>query len=142
MILVDANLLIYAIDRDSPHHKQARKWLETALSGSETVGLAWTVILAFLRLTTRPGILRRPMRAGSAIAFVDDWLSLGAVEIVVPGERHWQVFRNLLDAAGTAGNLTSDAHLAALAIERGATVCSADQDFSRFPGLRHLNPLM
>ena len=141
MILVDANLLIYAIDQDSPHHKTARKWLEGALSGSTTVGLAWGVILAFLRLTTRPGILNRPMPAETAMAFVDEWLSLPAVEIVVPGERHWQVFRNLLTSAGTAGNLTSDAHLAALAIERGATMFSADADFGRFPGLRHVNPL-
>ncbi len=142
MILIDANLLIYAIDQDSPHHKPARKWVEDALSGPTTVGLSWGVILAFLRLTTRPGILKRPMSAETALDFVDEWLSLPAVETVVPGERHWQVFRNLLQAAGTAGNLTSDAHLAALAIERGATVFSADNDFARFPGLRHVNPLL
>ncbi len=141
MILVDANLLIYAIDRDSPHHKEARKWAEGALSGPVTVGLTWGVILAFLRLTTRPGILRQPMPAEAALQFVDEWLNLPAVEIVVPGERHWPVFRSLLQAAGTAGNLTSDAHLAALAIERGATVFSTDSDFGRFPGLRHVNPL-
>ena len=141
MILVDANLLIYAIDRDSPHHPEARKWVEGALSGADTVGLAWGVILAFLRLTTRPGILRRPMSGDAALDYVDEWLSLPAVEIVLPGERHWPVFRNLLKIAGTAGNLTSDAHLAALAIERGATVFSTDSDFARFPGLRHVNPL-
>ena len=142
MILIDANLLIYAIDQDSPHHKSARKWVEGALSGPTTVGLSWGVILAFLRLTTRPGILKHPMSGDTALDFVDEWLSLPAVETVVPGERHWQVFRNLLQAAGTAGNLTSDAHLAALAIERGATVFSADNDFGRFPGLRHVNPLL
>ncbi len=142
MILIDANLLIYAIDRDSPHHKAARKWVERALSGPATVGLSWGVILAFLRLTTRPGILRHPMSGETALDFVDEWLGLPAVEIVVPGEGHWPVFRNLLEAAGTAGNLTSDAQLAALAIERGATVFSADNDFGRFPGLRHVNPLL
>ena len=141
MILVDANLLIYAIDRDSAHHKIARKWLEDALSGPTTVGFAWGVILAFLRLTTRPGILNRPMSAEAALDFVDEWLSLPVAEAVVPGERHWPVLRNLLAAAGAAGNLTSDAHLAALAIERGATIYSADTDFGRFPGLRHVNPL-
>ena len=141
MMIVDANLLIYAIDRDSPQHKEARKWLEGAFSGPVTVGLTWGVIMAFLRLTTRPGILRNPMSAEDALEFVDEWLDLPSVEIVVPGERHWPVFRNLLKAAGTAGNLTSDAHLAALAIERGATVCSTDRDFARFPGLRHVNPL-
>ena len=141
MILIDANLLIYAIDLDSPHHKPARKWLEGALSGSTTVGLSWGVILAFLRLTTRAGILQRPMSAETALEFVDEWLRLPTVETVAPSEKHWQVFRNLLQAAGTAGNLTSDAHLAALAIERGATVFSTDNDFARFPGLRHVNPL-
>lgn len=142
MILIDANLLIYAIDQDAPHHKAARKWVEGAFSGSTTVGLSWGVILAFLRLTTRPGILRRPMSSDTALEFVDEWLGLPCVEIVVPGDRHWPVFRNLLRAAGTAGNLTSDAHLAALAIERGATVFSADNDFARFPGLHHVNPLL
>ena len=81
------------------------------------------------------------MPAETALEFVDEWLTLPAVEIVLPGDRHWPVFRNLLKAAGTAGNLTSDAHLAALAIERGATVFSADNDFGRFPGLRYVNPL-
>ena len=141
MILIDANLLIYAIDSDSPHHKEARRWVEGALSGAVTVGLTWGVILAFLRLTTRPGILKRPMAGDAALEFVDEWLALPSVEIVLPGERHWPVFRNLLKAAGTAGNLTSDAHLAALAIEHGATVFSTDTDFGRFPGLRHVNPL-
>ena len=142
MILIDANLLIYAIDQDAPHHKAARKWAEGVLSGSTTVGLSWGVILAFLRLTTRPGILRRPMSPERALEFVDEWLRLPAVEIVTPGDAHWAVFRNLLKASGTAGNLTSDAHLAALAIERGATVFSADNDFGRFPGLHHVNPLV
>ena len=141
MILVDANLLIYAVDQDAPHHKAARKWVEGAFSGSITVGLSWSVILAFLRLTTRPGILRRPMSPESAVGFIDEWLSLKTVEIVVPGDRHWAIFRSLLKTAGTAGNLTSDAQLAALAIERGATVFSADADFGRFNGLLHLNPL-
>jgi toxin-antitoxin system PIN domain toxin len=141
MILVDANLLIYAVDRDASHHKAARKWVEGALSGSITVGLSWGVMLAFLRLTTRPGVLRRPMPPETALEFIDVWLSLPTVEVAVPGEAHWRIFRNLLKAAGTAGNLTSDAHLAALAIERGATVFSTDTDFGRFPGLLHVNPL-
>lgn len=142
LILVDANLLIYAIDRDSPHHQAAHKWVEGAFSGSTTVGLSWGVILPFLRLTTRPGILRHPMSTEDALGFIDEWIHLDVVEVVVPGERHWQVFRNLLKAAGAAGNLTSDAHLAALAIERGAAVYSADNDFARFPGLHHVNPLV
>jgi uncharacterized protein len=141
MILVDANVLIYAIDRDAPQHAKARKWLEEVLSGSAHVGLAWIVILAFLRLTTRPGILRDPLRPEAAMAFIDEWLEQPNAAAIGPGEDQWAVLRNLLKATGTAGNLTSDAHLAALALERGATVCSADNDFKRFPGLDHVNPL-
>jgi toxin-antitoxin system PIN domain toxin len=105
------------------------------------VGLAWVVILAFLRLTTRAGILKRPLPAPSALALVGEWLELPNVEIVTPGENHFRILRNLLESAGTAGNLASDAHLAALAIEKGAKLCSADHDFARFPGLRYVNPL-
>ena len=141
MILVDANLLIYAIDRDSPHHRRAHRWLEDTFSETTAVGLAWIVILAFLRLTTRPGILRRPLRPEQALAFVDDWLAQPYVRAVGPGENHWAVLRSLVKASGTAGNLTSDAHLAALAIEQGCTVCSTDSDFKRFAGLVHVNPL-
>jgi len=141
VILVDANLLIYAVDRDSPHHAPARRWLEEALSGSESVGIAWIAALAFVRITTHPGIMRNPLSAQSAIVYVDSWLRQPFVTAVGPGERHWPVLRNLLIASGTAGNLTSDAHLAAIAIEHGATVASADNDFRRFAGVTHLNPL-
>lgn len=141
MILVDANLLIYAIDSDAPNHARARKCLEDSLSGPAVVGLAWIVILAFLRLTTRPGILVRPLRLDAALGFVDEWLSQPCVEAVGPGPGHWAVLRNLLKTTGAAGNLTSDAHLAALAIESGSTVYSTDNDFKRFPGVEHVNPL-
>lgn len=141
MILVDANLLIYAIDSDSPDHARARPWLEQTLSGTIAVGLPWIVILAFVRLTTRPGILCRPLALADALAYVDSWLEQPCVEIVAPGEHHWRIFSGLLKATGTAGNLTSDAHIAALALERGARVCSADHDFARFPGVKHVNPL-
>lgn len=141
MIVVDANLLIYAVDADSPHHNKARRWLEQALSGDEAVGMAWVVILAFLRITTRPGLLRRQLSPDAAVAYVDEWLRQPCVQPVAPGATHWAVLRLLLSAAGTAGNLTSDAHLAALAIEQGATLCSTDNDYRRFPGLRYENPL-
>lgn len=141
MILVDANLLIYAVDSDAPHHALARRWLEDTLSGGDHVGLAWVVILAFLRITTRDGILVRPLDPNDALSYVDSWLELPCVEAVGPGPNHWPVMRNLLKAAGTLGNLTSDAHLAALAIEQGAALYSADHDFARFPGLAHVNPL-
>jgi toxin-antitoxin system PIN domain toxin len=141
MILVDANVLIYAVDSDSPHHGPARRWLEKALSATSPVGLPWIVILAFLRLTTRSGILRNPMRPERALAFVDEWLAQPYVRAVGPGEGHWTILRQLVHASGTAGNLTSDAHLAALALEIGAAICSTDSDFERFPGVERINPL-
>jgi toxin-antitoxin system PIN domain toxin len=141
VILVDANLLIYAIDSDSPQHPRARPWLERALSGADPVGLPWIVILAFIRITTRDGIMRRPLSIAAALAYVDSWLRRPCVEVIQPGEHHWPIFCRLLEATGTAGNLTSDAHIAALALERGAAVCSTDHDFARFPGIRHVNPL-
>jgi toxin-antitoxin system PIN domain toxin len=141
VILVDANLLIYAIDSDSPHHKAARRWLEETLSGETRVGLAWVVILAFLRITTRGDIVRKPLSPEQALAYVDSWLRQPFVRTVVPAESHWPLLRNLMATSGTAGNLTSDAHLAALAIENGCAIYSTDHDLGRFPGIEHVNPL-
>ena len=142
MILVDANLLIYAVDADSVSQAPARRWLESALNAGEEVGLAWVVTLAFLRITTHPRIMRAPLSAEAAVAYVDGWLELPNVRPLVPGARHWSVLKHLLVTTGTAGNLTSDAHLAALAVETGATVYSADTDFKRFASVRHHNPLV
>lgn len=141
MILIDANLLIYAVDADSPHHGAAKQWLEDTLSGTERVGLAWIVVLAFLRITTRAAVLRHPLQADAAIAYVNSWLEQPFVELVGPGSNHWPVFRNLLTTTGTAANLTSDVHLAALAIEHDAAIASTDNDFRRFPGIDLVNPL-
>jgi toxin-antitoxin system PIN domain toxin len=141
VILVDANILIYAVDADSPRHRVARRWLEETLSGSTAVGLPWSVLLAFLRVTTRGGVLRKPLRAERALDYVDSWLAQPYVSAVGPGPGHWAVLRNLLRTTGLAGNLTSDAHLAALAIERGAPLYSTDHDFRRFPGVEHVDPL-
>jgi len=141
VILVDANLLIYAVDRDSPHHAPARRWLEEALSGSESLGIPWIVALAFLRIMTHPSVMRKPLTAENALGYVDGWLRQPFVRLIGPGEKHWPILRNLLKASGTAGNLTSDAHLAALAIEHGGTIASADNDFRRFAGVTHINPL-
>jgi toxin-antitoxin system PIN domain toxin len=141
VILVDANVLIYAIDADSPHHPLARRWLEEALSGTRPIGFAWVVILAFLRLTTRTGILRKPLPPERAMAYVDEWLEQPYVAAVGPGQGHWPILRKLLRDSGTAGNLTSDAHLAAVALELGASICSTDGDFERFPGIERINPL-
>ena len=141
MILVDVNVLIYAVNSDSPHHQKARTWLENALSSSTSIGFAWTVLLAFLRVTTRRGILERPLPIQAAIAYIDSWLQQPNAEIVEPDDRHWPILRTLIASAGTAGNLTSDAHLAALALGGGWTLVSTDHDFRRFAGLSVLNPL-
>ncbi len=141
MILVDANLLIYAVDADSPHHSAARPWLEETLSSETRVGLAWVVILAFLRITTRAEIVREPLSAEGALGYVHEWLAQPFVDPVVPGKGHWSILRRLLASSGTAGNLTSDAHLAALALEGGRTIYSTDNDFLRFPGIEVVNPL-
>jgi toxin-antitoxin system PIN domain toxin len=141
VILVDTNLLVYTTDADSPHHTRARAWFEELLSSATPVGLAWVVILAFLRVTTRPGVLRRPYTPEQALDFVDEWFAQPYVALVGPGDHHWPLLRNLLKTTGTAGNLVPDAHLAALAIEHGCAVYSTDNDFKRFPGVEHVNPL-
>ncbi|MBI2159935.1 MAG: type II toxin-antitoxin system VapC family toxin [Candidatus Rokubacteria bacterium] len=141
MKVVDANLLLYATDRRSPRHEAARSWLEGRLSGDETIGFAWVVLLAFLRLSTNPHVFERPLSVERALDVVDGWLGQPCAVIVQPGDRHPAVVRQLLRPLGTAGNLVNDAHLAALAIEHGAELNSCDADFSRFSGLRWVNPL-
>jgi toxin-antitoxin system PIN domain toxin len=139
--LLDANLLLYAVDETSPRHELARAWLERILSASETVALAWSVILAFLRVSTRVVIFERPLPANEAFDLIDGWLAQPCVTVIHPTDRHAAVLRELLEPLGTAGNLVGDAHLAALAIEHGAELCSSDADFSRFSGLRWVDPL-
>lgn len=141
MKVVDANLLLYATDRRSPRHGAARSWLERRLSGDETFGFAWIVLLAFLRLSTNPHVFEQPLSLGRAFDVVDGWLGQPCAVIVQPGDRHSTMMRQLLGPLGTAGNLVNDAHLAALAIEHGAELNSCDSDFSRFSGLRWINPL-
>lgn len=141
MKLPDVNVLLYAIDEDSPRHGQARDWLERIMSGSETVGLAWLVLLAVVRLSTRAVVFREPFSTSEALALVDGWLAQPNVIVLHPTARHAAVLRELLEPLGTAGNLTNDAHLAALAIEHGAELCSCDADFRRFPGVRWTDPL-
>jgi uncharacterized protein len=141
VILIDVNILIYAVDADSSHHRVVAPWFEGVLNRAGLVGLPWIVIQAFLRITTRAGLLRTPLAVEDAVTYCQSWLDLPSVRILAPGDRHWPIFRNLLLTVGTAGNLTSDVHLAALALENGCTICSTDNDFKRFPGVRHLNPL-
>lgn len=141
MKLPDVNLLLYAIDESSPRHEPARDWLEEALSGTEAVGFAWAVLLGFLRISTNPAILEQPLDPVEAFDYVDGWLAQPPAVPVAPTERHVGLLRELLEPLGVAGNLTSDAHLAALAIEHGAELCSSDTDFARFEGLRWTDPL-
>lgn len=141
MILVDVNILIYAVNEQAPLHGRAKSWLESAISGRDTVALAWSVLLAFLRLTTRPGLFQNPLPSGDAFDLIDAWLDQPAVILIQPGSRHLRILRDLLSPIGTGGNLTSDAHLAALAIEHRAELHSADSDFARFPNLMWRNPL-
>jgi len=141
MKVLDANLLLYAVNRDAPLHGKAKRWLEAALSGRETIALSWNVVLAFVRLTTRPGLFRSPLSTERAFDLVADWLDQTSVTIVNPGPRHLTILRGLLAGLGTGGNLASDAHLAALAVEQDAEVCSCDSDFARFAGVRWQNPL-
>src|SRR6476646_9441799 len=136
MKLPDANLLIYAIDENAPEHARARTWLGTTLSGPEPIGVAWLALLAFIRITTNPRVFPNPLQPMKAFEIVEGWLARPNVMVLQPTERHAGILRGLLEPLGTAGNLTSDAHLAALAIEYGAELCSADTDFGRFQGLR------
>ena len=141
MIIVDANLLIHAVNEDARLNHKAKQWLESALSGSEAVGFSWVVLLAFLRLTTRTSLFRRPLPIEASLDVVASWLDQAPATIVHPGPRHLSILRELLIDLGTGGNLTSDAHLAALAIEHGAILYSSDADFARFSGLKWRNPL-
>lgn len=141
MKVVDLNLLLYAVNRDSIHHTRARTWLEQILSADEPVALPWTVLLGFLRIATSARILPYPLSVEQALGVVDSWIDQPVVVLLAPGAEHWRILRELLAEAGTAGNLTTDGHLAALAIESGAELCSSDSDFARFNKLRWTNPL-
>ena len=142
MKIVDINLLIYAINKDTPHHPKAKKWFEDSLSSDEPFGFAWIVILGFLRIITSGRIMPNPLAPEVAMEMIDDWLKQPPSLTVVPSRQHWFIFKELLAPLGTAANLTSDAHLAALSIEHGARLYSTDNDFSRFQSLRWTNPLV
>ncbi len=141
MILVDANLLLYAYHPASDEHARCRAWLEDALSGHEPVRLAWVTLLAFIRISTSPRVFETPLAVDEATAIVSAWLAQPCVGILEPGERHWEILCDLLSAGQVRGSLVTDAHLAALALEHGATLHTNDRDFARFPGLRLATPL-
>jgi uncharacterized protein len=141
MILIDANLLIYAYNPQSEHHEEAKRWLEETFSKTEQVRLAWQTILAFLRIVTNVHVFEKPFTPKEAREIVSEWLHQTSVEVLEPGERHWEVLGELIEGAQVRGPLVTDAHLAALAIEHGMTLYSHDSDFLRFPGLKLQNPL-
>lgn len=140
MKLVDLNVLLYAVNRDAPCHDAVRSWWEAAVADDEPLGLPWIVLLGFLRLATSARVFAKPLTPGQAIERIDAWLSCRNVRLVHETEDHWRILKELLDRTGTAGNLTTDAHLAALAISLGATLASCDADFGRFSSLRWVNP--
>ena len=141
MIIPDVNLLVHAYNSDSPLHAEARSWWEELLNGTRPVGLAWVAVLGFLRITTHRQILAQPLPVSSACTRARAWLSRPYLSVLHPGDRHPEVLFGLLETLGTGGNLTTDAHLAALAIEHQGELHSTDTDFGRFPGLRWRNPL-
>jgi toxin-antitoxin system PIN domain toxin len=141
MIVPDVTLLVHAYNSESPAHAAARRWWEDLLNGTHPVGLAWVAILGFVRIATHRQVLTRPLTVGAACARVRSWLARPYVSVLHPGDRHSEILFNLLEALGPAGNLTTDAHLAALAIEHQAELHSTDADFGRFAGLRWVNPV-
>jgi toxin-antitoxin system PIN domain toxin len=138
--VVDANVLLYAVNSSAPQHVGARAWLDGALNGRSTVGFSWSVLLAFLRLSTRAGLFPAPLPLDGALSRVQAWLGQPTAVVLEPTQRHLAVLTDLLQAVGSGGNLTSDAHLAALAIEHRGTVVSYDGDFGRFPGVLWQTP--
>ena len=135
MNIVDVNVLLYAVNVDAPDHDDAKRWLEQSLSGRETVGFAWLVLVGFLRLVTKPSIFARTLSVSDAVTLLEEWLAQPGAVIVEPTASHARVFTQLIGGVGTGGNLVNDAHLAALAIEHRGEVVSYDRDFGRFPGV-------
>ena len=141
MIVLDANVLIYAHDETSPHHEPARQWIEDTFSGSDEIGIALVSILAFLRVMTNPGIFGAPVTVADAIEIVTEWLSRPNVGIVQPTGRHFEVLKDVARSGKARGPLLMDAHIAALSLEHGATLCTTDRDFARFKGVRIEDPI-
>ncbi len=141
MILIDANILLYAEDKLSPHHQAARSWWDTQLSGAAPVCLCWTVLGAFIRISTNPRVYEHPLSLDQATSRVQSWLDQPCTRLVHPTQQHWTVFQKMLLKGKAVANLVTDAHLAALSIEHGCELISSDSDFARFPGIRWRNPI-
>ncbi|MCO6441078.1 MAG: type II toxin-antitoxin system VapC family toxin [Nitrococcus mobilis] len=141
MKIVDLNVLLYAVNENAPQHKSLLSWWERAVNGDEAIGLPWVVLLGFLRIATNPKIFPHPLDPAAALAKIHTWLSLANTSVVREKDEHWDILRTILGETGTAGNLTTDAHLATLAVSHGAILASCDRDFARFRGLRWENPI-
>lgn len=141
-MIVDANILLYAVDADSTFHEPSRNWLEQALNGPTRLGLPWVSLTAFQRIATHPRASSNPLTPKEAWSHIAEWLSADQSWIPAPTDRHADVLQRLLVDGDLRGNLVSDAHLAALAIEHGVGICSTDTDFARFPELTWVNPVM
>ena len=141
MKLVDINVLLYAVNERSVHHRAIRTWWESAMNGNESIGLCGIVVVGFLRLSTHLRVLPRPILVPQALACIDEWLSQPNVILIAESNSYWPILRELLQDSGTAGNLTTDAYLASLAVDLGATLVSTDLDFARFRRLDWENPL-
>jgi len=141
MILVDANLLLYAEDSLSEHHQAARTWWDAQLSGAEPICLSWPVLTAFIRIGTNVRLHRRPLTLAEAVERVQSWFDQPCVRLIHPGEQHWAIFQVMLRDGKAIGGLASDAHLAALAVEHNCILQSTDADFARFKGLKWNNPI-
>lgn len=139
-MIVDANILLYAVDEQSHFHDAAFTWLESALNGVERVGLPWMSLTAFQRIITHPRATANPMSPADAWDFISDWLDADLAWIPAPGARHRDILGRLLVGGDLRGNLVTDAHLAALALEHGTAICSFDSDFARFPGVQWISP--
>ncbi len=139
--IVDLNVLLYVVNESAPHHQALLNWWQGAVNSDESVGLPWVVLLGFLRIATNPKIFPHPLDPAAAISKIQTWLSLANTYLVKEKDEHWEILRTMLLEAGTAGNLTTDAHLATLAISHGAVLVSCDRDFARFRGLRWENPI-
>jgi toxin-antitoxin system PIN domain toxin len=142
VILADANLLLYAYNTTAEQHKKSRTWLEEVLAGPDLVRFSWLTLWAFVRIATNARIFEIPLSLPQAEAAISSWLAQPVAGILEPGERHWDILRQLLRDGQTTGPLVMDAVLAAIALEHGATICTTDRDFSRFPGLKWTNPLI
>lgn len=139
-MIVDANVLLYAVDDRSHFHSAARTWLDEAMNGVERVGLPWVSMMAFQRIITHPRVTENPLTPTDAWSYITDWLDADQAWLPTPGDRHRDILGRLLTDGDLHGNLVTDAHLAALAIENGTSICSFDSDFARFPDLRWINP--